>query len=100
MTVLAKMAELLLENEELILTANRKDVENFRTKNNNKAMIDRLMLTPKRIKEMADSLYTLISLPDPIGEVLSMWKRPNGLTIGQKRVPIGVIGSSMKHVRT
>jgi len=89
---LAKMAELLLENEELILAANRKDVESYQIKNNSKAMIDRLTLTPKRIKEMADSLYTLLSLPDPIGEVLSMWKRPNGLTIGQKRVPIGVIG--------
>jgi glutamate-5-semialdehyde dehydrogenase len=56
------------------------------------SLVDRLRLNPKRIKEMADGLLQICSLPDPIGEVISMTVRPNGLNIGQKVVPLGVIG--------
>ena len=54
--------------------------------------MDRLLLTPSRIRQMAEGLRQVVALDDPIGEVLSMKNRPNGLTIGKKRVPIGVVG--------
>lgn len=55
-------------------------------------LLDRLLLTEKRIEQMAEGLEQVAALDDPIGEVLSMKKRPNGLRIGQKRVPLGVVG--------
>ena len=55
-------------------------------------LLDRLKLTPARIQAMADGLLQVAALDDPVGEVLSMKLRPNGLQIGQKRVPLGVIG--------
>ncbi len=54
-------------------------------------MIDRLTLTPKRIDEMAQGLLEIAALPDPVGEIVKMWQRPNGMTIGKMRVPLGVI---------
>lgn len=57
-----------------------------------KALIDRLLLTRERVADMAEGLTVLTGLPDPVGEVVSMWMRPNGLQIGQMRVPLGVIG--------
>ena len=55
-------------------------------------MIDRLTLTDARVKDMADGLREVMALPDPVGEVLKMWRRPNGLEVGRLRVPLGVIG--------
>lgn len=88
---LGKIAEALVENTEEILKENIKDLENAKKNGMKKSMFDRLKLTPERIKDIADGVLQVSSLPDPVGEVISMWKRPNGLMIGQKRVPIGVI---------
>ena len=89
---LLKMAEVLLKSSEQILEANKKDLENAIEKGTPKAMLDRLALDESRINGMADGLKDVVSLPDPIGEVTEMWKRPNGLQIGKQRVPLGVIG--------
>lgn len=75
-----------------IIEANKNDIKNSREKGISETMIDRLMLNEERIKGIAAGVRQIIDLEDPVGEVLSMKKRPNGLIIGQKRVPIGVIG--------
>ncbi|MGG0571999.1 glutamate-5-semialdehyde dehydrogenase [Priestia megaterium] len=89
---LYKMAAALLSQQEAILKANKLDVEKAVQKGTSKAMLDRLSLNEERIHGMADGLRQVAVLSDPVGEVLSMAKRPNGLQIGQQRVPIGVIG--------
>ncbi|AJI24019.1 glutamate-5-semialdehyde dehydrogenase [Priestia megaterium] len=89
---LYKMAAALLDQQEAILKANKLDVEKAIQKGTSKAMLDRLSLNEERIHGMADGLRQVAALADPVGEVLSMAKRPNGLQIGQQRVPIGVIG--------
>lgn len=86
------MSDALIANKETMLTANKIDLENAEKSGQPKAFLDRLELNDKRIKGMADGLRQVASLPDPIGEVISMWKRPNGLQIGQRRVPLGVVG--------
>lgn len=91
-TALKKIAELLIQKENYIIDANIVDVETAKAKGTSAALIDRLTLNKKRIVDMADGLLQIAALPDPVGEVLSMWVRPNGLNIGQRRVPIGVIG--------
>ena len=85
-------SEGLLKNTGEILSANRNDLENAAINGLKGAIIDRLKLNEERIKSIADALVELTQLEDPVGEVISMKKRPNGLRIGQKRVPIGVIG--------
>jgi glutamate-5-semialdehyde dehydrogenase len=85
-------AAALLEGEVEILTANQEDVIKATAAGMSEGLVDRLELTPSRIEAMADGLLSVASLEDPVGEVLSMKKRPNGLTIGQKRVPLGVVG--------
>ena len=85
-------AAALIDMQDKILEANQEDVKRSRENGVKKSLIDRLMLTPERIKAMADGLIEVSALPDPIGEVISMQLRPNGLTIGEKRVPLGVIG--------
>lgn len=90
--LLEKMAEELVAQSQKIIEANRVDVEDGVKKGLNKTMIDRLTLDPKRILNMAEGLRTLVQLDDPIGKVDKMWRRPNGLEIGQQRVPLGVIG--------
>lgn len=89
---LLAMADALIENSKEILEANKIDLDNARAKGTPKPMVDRLALSEDRIKAMADGLRQVVALPDPVGEVVSMWNRPNGLQIGQKRVPLGVIG--------
>ena len=86
------MADKLIEHAEEIIKENRKDLEKACEKGTSKAMLDRLSLNESRIEAMADGLRQVASLKDPIGEVTSMWKRPNGLQIGKQRVPLGVIG--------
>jgi glutamate-5-semialdehyde dehydrogenase len=89
---LEAMATGLLAGEERILTANREDVAGAREAGNTAAFVDRLTLTPARIEAMARGLRQIASLPDPVGEVSGMWRRPNGLQVGRMRVPLGVIG--------
>ena len=90
--VLLKGAEALTENADTLTAANALDVENGRKNNMPEALVDRLLLTGDRIRGMAEGLRQVAALEDPVGEVLGMKKRPNGLMIGQKRVPLGVIG--------
>jgi len=90
--VLEKAAGLILEEEEYILSENKKDLSAARENNITGALLDRLTLTHERLAGIAEGLQQVAKLDDPVGEVLSMKKRPNGLTIGQVRVPLGVIG--------
>ena len=90
--VLHRAAEFLVEQCDFLLKENEKDMENGRTNGMPEGLLDRLLLTKQRVKQMAESLSQLELLEDPVGEVLSMKKRPNGLLIGQKRVPLGVVG--------
>lgn len=90
--VLNEAADCLLKHEEEILKANAIDIENGKEKLMPAGLIDRLILNHDRIEGMADGLRQIAKLDDPIGEVLSMKKRPNGLIIGKRRVSIGVIG--------
>lgn len=89
---LQKMADELINNTTYILEENKKDLKNAIDRGISKAMLDRLSLDEDRIKGMAKGLTDLIALADPVGEVTSMWRRPNGLQIGKQRVPMGVIG--------
>ena len=89
---LLNMAIVLEKNISVIIEENQKDVKKAQENGISKAKIERLILNEKRIKGMANGLRDLITLKDPIGEVISMWKRPNGLLIGKVRVPLGVIG--------
>jgi len=89
---LLAMAEGLLAKSEDILSANERDLEAFGTRKEQEAMADRLRLTPERITEMADGIREIVKLPDPVGETIKLWTRPNGMKVGRVRVPIGVIG--------
>jgi len=88
---LMTMADLLERKAELIKEENAKDLECGKEKGLSSALLDRLLLDDKRIKGMADGLREVAALPDPVGEVVKMWKRPNGLQIGKLRVPLGVV---------
>lgn len=88
---LEAIAASLEDRAEEIIAANIIDIENAKNNGTRQAMIDRLTLTRERIQGIADGVRQVKSLNDPIGEVVKMWTRPNGLTIGQKRVPMGVI---------
>ena len=90
--VLEAVADSLVADSKALLTANAIDVENGRKNQMPEGLVDRLMLTEARIASMAEGLRQVAALEDPIGEVTGMKKRPNGLLIGQKRVPLGVIG--------
>ncbi len=89
---LLAVADALRAETDRILAENKKDVDALLEKGGTKALIDRLTLTKERIEDMAKGVETVESLPDPVGEVTGMVKRPNGLVIGTKRVPLGVIG--------
>jgi glutamate-5-semialdehyde dehydrogenase len=89
---LKSLAEILLARKQLIISENIKDIEEGRRKGLSNAMLDRLLLNETRIEDMAKGLVHLINLPDPVGEVMHMWQRPNELQIGKMRVPLGVIG--------
>lgn len=87
-----KIASSLESNTDKILAANRMDVEAAKKEHLKLALLDRLALDEKKIKGMARSLREVAELPDPIGTIARTWTRPNGLIIGQLRVPLGVIG--------
>lgn len=89
--LLLDMASCLERGKKRILSANRKDLKRARKSRLSSALTDRLRLDERRIKAMADSLRGIASLKDPVGQVISTRKRPNGLRINKTRVPIGVI---------
>lgn len=89
---LEAMAEGLKQAEKFILEQNQIDVKAAEEKGRSGTLLDRLKLNEKRINDMAEGLIAVAGLPDPIGEVEYMVKRPNGLQIGKKRVPLGVVG--------
>ncbi len=89
---LFKMAAGLEKEAARLISENSKDLVEAEKKGLSKAMIDRLTLNPDRIKAMAEGLREVAALPDPVGEVLRMWRRPNGMDVGRMRVPIGLIG--------
>lgn len=89
---LVEMAKALQKRSKELISENRKDIEFARKKKLSKALIDRLTLNQKRVNEMAQGLVEVAALPDPVGEIVRMWQRPNGMSVGKMRVPIGVIG--------
>lgn len=90
--MLLKMAENLESGTLLLMAENRKDLAAGQEKGLSEAMLDRLLLDEKRIKGVADALREVAALPDPVGEITRMWKRPNELMVGKMRIPLGVIG--------
>ena len=89
---LLAMADALLEEEDAILAANEKDMESGRENDLPESLLDRLLLTEERIEKMAAGLREVAQFDDPIGKMIEMKKRPNGLKIGKVKVPLGVIG--------
>ena len=89
---LAFIREGILLRKDEIITTNAKDASSARESGLTPAMIDRLTLDEKTITSMTNGLEEVALLPDPVGEVTGMWKRPNGLQVGQIRIPLGVIG--------
>ena len=91
-SALLAMADALEKETDAILVANTSDLARAKANGLSAAMIDRLTLDPKRIKAMADGIRQVAALPDPVGENLRDWTRPNGIHISKVRVPIGVVG--------
>jgi glutamate-5-semialdehyde dehydrogenase len=89
---LLAMADRVASMQDEILAANAQDVEKAKTDGLSAAMIDRLTLNPKRLATMAEGIRQVAALPDPVGEIIRDWTRPNGLRIQKVRVPIGVVG--------
>lgn len=89
---LNKIAQYLWERREEILSANGEDIRRAKEKETPPHLIDRLTLNEKRIKDICEAIREVIALPDPVGEIIEGWKRPNGLVIQKVRVPLGVIG--------
>jgi glutamate-5-semialdehyde dehydrogenase len=86
------MSEGLIKNSEFLIGENKKDLQYAREKGISSAMLDRLTLTEATIEGMAKGIKEVAGLPDPVGRVTSMWRRPNGLLVGRMRIPLGVIG--------
>ena len=86
------MAGALEGSTQAILSANTKDVEAAKARGMKATLLDRLILDERRVKNMARSLREVAELPDPVGTIVNTWTRPNGLIIGQLRVPLGVVG--------
>jgi glutamate-5-semialdehyde dehydrogenase len=91
-TALNAMADAILRGEQAILDANALDMRNGEEAGLSSASMDRLKLTPARIRDMADGIRAIAELGDPIGDVIAEWDRPNGLHIERVRTPLGVIG--------
>ncbi len=89
---LMEMADALVENSTELIAANQVDLENGQVMGLTSALLERLMLNEQRIVDMAQGLREIAALPDPVGEVLGMTRRPNGLEVGRIRTPIGVVG--------
>ena len=91
-SVLKQFSQYLKTNVRSILNSNKKDISNARSKKIKDSMIDRLQLNNKKIMQIANSIDEIIKFKDPLGKILSFWKRPNGLIIKRVSIPIGVIG--------
>jgi glutamate-5-semialdehyde dehydrogenase len=89
---LLRMARGIADRTDYIIGENKKDVDEARAKGLSAAMIDRLNLTAERLARIADGLRQVSLQEDPVGEIVRMWKRPNGLLVGKMRIPLGVIG--------
>ena len=90
---LHNVADGLKAREEEILAANEKDIANGRERGLEEYFLDRLLLNPERLEGLANDVRGIAALPDPIGEVIDQRNMPNGLTVGKRRVPLGVIGA-------
>ena len=91
-SMLLKMADALEDATAELISENQQDLIAGEQKGLSAAMLDRLMLDQKRIRGIADALREIAALPDPVGEVTKMWKRPNELMVGKMRIPLGTIG--------
>ena len=89
---LLRMADALILHRDFILSENSRDLAGAREKGLSAAMVDRLTVKDSTIEAMAQGLREVAALPDPVGKVTSMWRRPNGLLVGRMRIPLGVIG--------
>lgn len=85
------MSEGIERQSEFLLEENKKDLDQANKAKLSSALIDRITLNPARIQAMAKGLRDVAALPDPVGEVVKMWRRPNGLQVGRMRIPLGVI---------
>ena len=94
-SVLRKFKQYLKINERLILAANKKDVSRAKSNKITNSMIDRLKLDSKKIKQIRSSIDKIIKFKDPVGKILSSWKRPNGLIIKKISIQIGVLKVEM-----
>ena len=89
---LLQMADELEQKRDFLVAENARDVALAQKNGLHQAMIDRLTLKDETISSMAQGLREVASLPDPVGKVTSMWRRPNNLMVGRMRIPLGVIG--------
>ena len=89
---LLRMAYHLESQERLLLQENKKDLDLARKAKLSSALLDRIALDPSRVAAMAKGLREIVALPDPVREIVKMWRRPNGLQVGKMRIPLGVIG--------
>ncbi|PLY01928.1 MAG: glutamate-5-semialdehyde dehydrogenase [Desulfuromonas sp.] len=90
--LLQQMASALEQNRSSLISENEKDLAAAHDRGLSTAMIDRLVLDEDRIKGMADGLREVAELPDPVGEITGIWRRPSGIEVGRMRIPLGVIG--------
>ena len=90
---LENAADALVREQDAILAANSQDLAAGRAAGLSEALLDRLLLTPERLRSLADDVRAVAALPDPVGEIFEMRTLPNGLKVGKKRVPLGVIGA-------
>ncbi|HEV8341472.1 MAG TPA: glutamate-5-semialdehyde dehydrogenase [Candidatus Binatia bacterium] len=88
---LLRMADRLVDQKEWLLKENDKDLKLARQEEVSSALLDRIALNPARIDGMAKGLREIVALPDPVREIVKMWRRPNGLQVGKMRIPLGVI---------
>ena len=86
------MAEQLETRTAFLLKENEKDLEFAKQTSVSGAVLDRIALNPDRVQTMAKGLREVVALPDPVREIVKMWRRPNGLQVGKMRIPLGVIG--------
>jgi glutamate-5-semialdehyde dehydrogenase len=91
--VLLNLAELLISEQETVLLANKADYDEAQANGLSAAWLDRLLLTPERLESVAGDVRNVAALPDPVGEMFDARVLPNGLSVGKRRVPLGVIGS-------
>jgi len=89
---LSLMADQIEKQRSFLIAENRKDLESAKNAGASRALLDRIALDAARVKGMAKGLREIVLLPDPVREVVKMWRRPNGLQVGRMRIPLGVIG--------